>query len=96
MISEGAKLIEDAKQTYLRKTGQTLANPGTSSKTYWTLINTILNKAKIQIIPPLLENRLFITDFTEKAQILMTISYFSARRLIRAVKFHRTLLQPLP
>ena len=37
--------------------------------TYWTLINTILNKAKIPIIPPLLENGLFITDFTEKAQL---------------------------
>ena len=69
MISEGAKLIEDAKRNYLRKTGQNLANPGTSSKTYWTLINTILNKAKIPIILPLLENGLFITDFTEKAQI---------------------------
>ena len=69
MISEGVKLIEDAKRNYLRKTGQPLANPGTSSKTYWTFINTILNKAKIPIIPPLLENGLFITDFTEKAQI---------------------------
>ena len=69
MISEGAKMIEDAKRNYLRKTGQTLANPGTSNKTYWTLINTVLNKAKIPIIPPLLENGLFITDFTEKAQL---------------------------
>ena len=69
MISEGAKMIEDAKRNYLRKTGQTLANPGTSNKTYWTLINTVLNKAKIPTIPPLLENGLFITDFTEKAQL---------------------------
>ena len=69
MISEGAKLIEDTKRNYLCKTGHTLPNPGTSSKTYWTLINTILNKVKIPIIPPLLENGLFKTDFTEKAQI---------------------------
>ena len=69
MTSEGAKLIEDAKRTYLRKAGLTLANPGTSSKTYWTLINTILNKATILMIPPLLENGLFITDFTEKAHL---------------------------
>ena len=69
MVSEGAKMIEDAKQNYLRKTGQTLANPGTSNRTYWTLINTVLNEAKIPIIPPLLENGLFITDFTEKAQL---------------------------
>ena len=33
------------------------------------MINTVLNKAKIPIIPPLLENGLFITDFTEKAQL---------------------------
>ena len=70
MISEGSKMIEDAKQNYLRTTGQTLANPETSSKAYWSLINTVLNKAKISIIPPLLENGLFITDFTEKAQFI--------------------------
>ena len=57
------------KKNYLRKTGQMLANPGTSGKTYWSLINTVLNRAKIPIIPPLLDNGLFITDFTEKAQI---------------------------
>ena len=69
MISEGAKMIENAKQNYLRKTGQNLANAGSSSKMYWSLINTVLNKAKIPIIPPLLENGLFISDFAEKAQL---------------------------
>ena len=69
MIYDGAKMVEDAKQNYLRKTGQALANPGTSRKTYLSLINTLRNKAKIPIIPPLLENGLFITDFTEKAQL---------------------------
>ena len=62
-------MIDDAKQNYLQKIGHTLANPGTSRQSYWTLINTVLNKAKIPIIPPLLENGLFITDFTEKAQL---------------------------
>ena len=69
MTSEATRLIEDAKRNYFRKAGKTLANPGTCSKTYWTLINTVLNKAKIPIIPPLLENGLFVTDFTEKRQI---------------------------
>ena len=69
MISEGARLIEEAKRNYFLKAGKTLANPGTSSKTYWTLINTVLNKVKIPTIPPLLENGLFVTDFSEKAQI---------------------------
>ena len=70
MISEGAKIIQNAKEKNLRKTGQTLANAGISSKTYWSLINTVLDKAKIPIIPPLLENGLFITNFAEKAQLL--------------------------
>ena len=69
MISDGAKLIEDAKKNCLRKTGQILANPRTSGKTYWSLIDTVLNEAKIPIIPPLLENGLFMIDFSEKAQI---------------------------
>ena len=69
MISEGGKLIEDAKRSYLLKAGKSLANPATSRKTYWSLINTVLKKAKVPIIPPLLENGLFITDFTEKAHI---------------------------
>ena len=69
MISDGAKMIHEAKQNYLRRAGHTLANPGTSSKNYWSMINSVLNKAKVPNIPPLLENGLFITDFTEKAQL---------------------------
>ena len=69
MLSEGARLIEEAKRNYFLKAGKTLANPGTSSKNYWTLINTVLNKVKIPMIPPLLENGLFVTNLTEKAQI---------------------------
>ena len=68
-ISEGARLVEEAKRNFFFKAGKTLANPGTSSNTYWSLINTILNKAKILMIPHLLENVLFVTDFAEKAQI---------------------------
>ena len=69
MIFEGLKLIEDAKRNYFLNAGNTLASPGTSRKRYWSLINTVLNKAKTPIIPPLLENGLFVTDFTEKAQL---------------------------
>ena len=47
MVSEGSKLIEDAKRDYFLKAGQTVANPRTSSKTYWTLTNTVLNEVKI-------------------------------------------------
>ena len=73
MRTEGARLIEEDKRNYFFKAGKTLSNPGTSSKTYWTLIITVLNKAKIPMIPPLIENGLFVTDFTEKAHIFIDL-----------------------
>ena len=69
MISEGSRMIEDAKQKYLLKVGNTLAIQDTSAKKYWSLVNTVINKAKIPIIPPLLENGLFVTDSAQKAQL---------------------------
>ena len=69
MTSKCSKMIEDAKRQYFLKAGKTLANPGTGLKAYWSLLNSVLNKAKIPIIPPLLENGIFVMDFTEKAQI---------------------------
>ena len=35
---------------------------------YWSLINRVLNKTKIHLIPPLLENGKFGLDFESKAQ----------------------------
>ena len=69
MISDGSKMIEDTKRTYFLKAGCTWENRGTSKKNYWSLINTVLNKAMIPIIPLLLDNDLYISDFTEKAHI---------------------------
>ena len=43
-----------------------MANPETCSKTYWS---SVWHKAKVPLIPPILENGIFITDFTEKAQL---------------------------
>ena len=96
MISEGTKLIEDAKKNYLRKSGQILANPETSRKTYWSLINSVLNKAKIPTVSPLVENGLLITDFAEKAQILMITLYVNVQQLKMVVKFHKMPLKFLP
>ena len=89
MVAEGARMVEDAKQGYLQGIGHTLANPGTSRKSYWTLINAVLNKAKIPIIPPLLGNGLFITDFTEMHSYLMIISYSNAQPPTLAVRFYK-------
>ena len=47
----------------------TLTDPNTGSKRYWWLINKDLNKTKVPVIPPLLENGSFSSDFSSKAQI---------------------------
>ena len=69
MVSEGYELIENAKQNYFMKIGRTPSNAGAGEETYWSLINRVLNKANILIIPPLLENDAFVLDFKAKAQI---------------------------
>ena len=69
MIAHGSKLIEDAKEKYFMKIGRTLSNPETGKKLYWSLINKILNKAKIPLIPPLIENDILVLGFTAKAEL---------------------------
>ena len=89
IIFEGPRLTEEAKRNYFFKARKTLANSMTSSKTYWSLINAVLNKAKIPLIPPFLENGLFVTDFAERYRSLMIILYISARPLTQTVNFHK-------
>ena len=82
MISEGSKLIEDAKHNYFLKLGSILVNPVTSSRYYsvQVLFNTVLNKAKITLLP-LLGNGLFLTDFPEKAQIFNDYFIFHCTKI---------------
>ena len=44
-------------------------NPKTGTKAYWKVLNKILNKSNIPIIPPVLYNNKFITSFAEKANL---------------------------
>ena len=43
--------------------------PDTGSKTYWFIINRILNKKKIPNIPLLLVNNKLVSDFHKKAEL---------------------------
>ena len=49
--------------------GKRLNDPSTSAKSYWSLLKTFYNKRKIPLIPPLLVNNNFVTDFKEKANL---------------------------
>ena len=61
--------IRSFKEKFYCKLSTKLATPSTSSKTYWSILITFVNGKKIPIIPPLLVNDNFITNFLEKANL---------------------------
>jgi len=67
--------IQSAKSNYLNKLGNKLIDPNTSQKSYWKIINRVMNKCKAPKIPPLLVNNKYIINCKEKAEIFA--SYFS-------------------
>ena len=55
--------------------GNELADPNTSQKSYWKIINRVMNKCLAPKIPPILVNNKFIVNAKEKATEF--IKYFS-------------------
>ena len=49
--------------------GNKVNDPGTSQKSYWKIINGVMNKCRAPKIPPLLINNRFILDCREKAKL---------------------------
>ena len=68
-VSEVSQLIEKSKDKYYYRLSKQLNDPSTSAKSYWTNLKTFHNKRKIPLIPPLLVNNSFVTDFKEKANL---------------------------
>ena len=68
-VSEVSQLIEKSKDEYFYRLGKQLNYPNASTKSYWTILKTFYNKRKIPVIPPLLVNISFMTDFKEKANL---------------------------
>ena len=59
--------INNSKEDYLKKLGDKLINPNTSQKSYWKIINRLMNKCKATKIPPILKNCRFIINCKAKA-----------------------------
>ena len=59
--------IELSKQKYYNDLSSKLNDPLTNRKKYWTLLKTLINGKKVPVIPPLLINNLYISNFNEKA-----------------------------
>ena len=49
--------------------GNRLNNPNTSQKSYWKIINKVMNKCKALRIPPIRINNLFVLNCREKAEL---------------------------
>ena len=46
-----------------------LTNVQRNSKTYWSLLNRFSNNKKMPLIPPVLNENKFVTDFKEKSEL---------------------------
>ena len=66
---ECQKAVESSKLSYLTNMGNKVNNPATSPKSYWKIINRVMNKCRAPKIPPLLINNRFILDCREKANL---------------------------
>ena len=58
--------VETAKLAYFTNMGNKVSNPATSQKSYWKIINRVMNKCRVpNKIPPLLVNNRIILDCRE-------------------------------
>ena len=69
--------IEKAKEKHLADMGAKLADPSTGQKSYWRILNKLLNKCKVPRIPPLFVQTKFITDLRDKAKLFN--DYFTSQ-----------------
>ena len=65
---ECQETVETAKINYLSNRGNKVNDPDTSQKSYWKIINSVMNKCRAPKIPPLLVNNVFVLNCGQKAK----------------------------
>ena len=55
------------KNDYHGQLSDKLNDPETSRKSYWSILKSLYNEKKVQLIPPILVNNKLISSFKEKA-----------------------------
>ena len=63
ITQEFSNAIRFSKVKYHEILAIKLSDPKTAPKTYWSILKTYVNGSKIPLIPPLLVNNKFVTDF---------------------------------
>ena len=66
--TECQQAVETSKSSNLLNLGNKANNPNTSQKSFWKIINRVMNKCRAPNIPPFLVNNLFILNCREKAR----------------------------
>ena len=61
--------VQTSKENYLKSLGVKPIDKAIGPKTYWSIINSLLNKYKIPRIPPILVAGKIITDCKEKVKL---------------------------
>ena len=72
---ECQEAVGTAKMTYLKNLGNKANDPSNTQKSYWKIINRVMNKCRAPKIPPILVNNIFILNCSEKAKLF--IDFFS-------------------
>ena len=67
-LTECQQAVETSKSSYQMNLGNKANNPNTSQKSFWKIINRVMNKCRAPNIPPLLVNNVFILNCREKAR----------------------------
>ena len=68
--NENDNLISKSKNEYYQNVNRKLNDPSASSKTCLSIMKTFLNGVKVPVIPPLLFNGAFVTDFQKKSHYI--------------------------
>ena len=61
--------VATSKSSYLTNMGNKVNDPSTYQKSYWKIINRVMNKSRAPEIPPLLINNQFILDCKENLKL---------------------------
>ena len=72
---ECQEAVGTSKMTYLKNLCNKVNDPSTTQKSYWKIINRVMNKCRAPKIPPILVNNIFILNCSEKAKLF--IEFFS-------------------
>ena len=62
-------MISKRKKEYFDQLSKKFNDPVTNSKAYWSILKTFYSGTKIHLIPPIIIDNKFITNFIEKTNV---------------------------